>query len=337
LPALQQWRAAHGGQAPNNFKEKQEFKETLRDGIRMNAEKEGIPLDEENFEEAIMAANTALNQPEARPFVPPPPHYFNSNALLLTGPPFHDEYPVFFALQIPENVSRIFGMAGPLNESSSNFWIMVNALKTFVENFGVLPLRGAVPDMVSDSDIYISLQMVYTAKAKEDFTAISAIVQESLGSLGRDPASISQFELKTFCKNAGFIEVIRTRSLAEERANGDAAVDAGGCATFEGWMLECEQEQLWYVLLRAVEVFKAANGHYPGEHDEELLEDTLKLKECTSNLLESWEWSRGQTISDENISKMCRFGAAKLHTVSSFLGGTAAQGASLGFSVLVIV
>ena len=143
---------------------------------------------------------------------------------------------------------------------------MVNALKVFVDAAGLLPLRGSVPDMVSDSDSYIALQTVYVEKAKADFSAISATVQETLAALGREATEISEFELKTFCKNAAFLEVVQTRSLAEERAGTDDAKDQNGLATFEGWVLECEEDHLWYVLLRAVDVFKGQHGHYPGEY-----------------------------------------------------------------------
>ena len=57
---LQRWRDSHGGAAPKNYREKQEFKELIRSGIRRNGDT-GVPEDEENFEEALQAVNTSLN------------------------------------------------------------------------------------------------------------------------------------------------------------------------------------------------------------------------------------------------------------------------------------
>ena len=57
---LQSWKETHGGVAPKNYREKQEFKELIRSGIRKN-EESGVPEDEENFEEALQAVNTSLN------------------------------------------------------------------------------------------------------------------------------------------------------------------------------------------------------------------------------------------------------------------------------------
>jgi amyloid beta precursor protein binding protein 1 len=285
---VQQWRTLHGGEAPTSFADKKALRDILRDSIRMHPERP-VPLDEENFEEAILAANTALIKPS-----------------------------------VPDNVAQIIAAAKPLDESSSNFWIMVDALAIFVEkNGGLLPLRGSVPDMVSNSDAYIALQTIYVNQARQDQDAITATVKESLTRLGKDPSSISDFELKTFCKNAHFIDLVRTRSYEAERTETDCPMDPFGCPTFEGWEIECDTDKIWYVLLRAADVFRATHGHYPGEFS--LEEDVANLKECTSNLLESWEWSKGQTIKDDHIQEMCRFGNAELHTVSSFLGGVAAQ------------
>ena len=57
---LQRWKESHGGAAPKNYREKQEFKELIRSGIRRH-EDTGVPEDEENFEEALQAVNTSLN------------------------------------------------------------------------------------------------------------------------------------------------------------------------------------------------------------------------------------------------------------------------------------
>ena len=56
---LQKWKEAHCGATPKNYREKQEFKELVKSGIRRNAD--GVPEEEENFEEALQAVNTALN------------------------------------------------------------------------------------------------------------------------------------------------------------------------------------------------------------------------------------------------------------------------------------
>ena len=55
---LEQWKAAHNGQFPSNYREKKAFKELIRQGIRAN--EEGVPLEEDNFDEAIASVNSSL-------------------------------------------------------------------------------------------------------------------------------------------------------------------------------------------------------------------------------------------------------------------------------------
>ncbi|KAK3528262.1 hypothetical protein QTP86_028494 [Hemibagrus guttatus] len=56
---LEKWLSEHDFQLPKSYKEKEEFRRLIRDGIRTN--ENGILEEEENFDEAIKNVNTALN------------------------------------------------------------------------------------------------------------------------------------------------------------------------------------------------------------------------------------------------------------------------------------
>ncbi|XP_072136080.1 NEDD8-activating enzyme E1 regulatory subunit isoform X2 [Mobula birostris] len=56
---LEKWRQEHNNQLPKTYKEKEAFRELIRQGLLKNDE--GTPVDEENFDEAIKNVNTALN------------------------------------------------------------------------------------------------------------------------------------------------------------------------------------------------------------------------------------------------------------------------------------
>ena len=58
LKYLEQWKSTHDGQFPSNYREKKAFKELIRQGIRSN--EDGVPLDEDNFDEAIASVNSSL-------------------------------------------------------------------------------------------------------------------------------------------------------------------------------------------------------------------------------------------------------------------------------------
>lgn len=91
-----------------------------------------------------------------------------------------------------------------VDSKSSDFWVMVAALKEFIANEGggETPLEGSIPDMTSSTELYVNLQKIYQAKAEADFLVMEKRVRNLLEKIGRDPASISKTNIKSFSKNA---------------------------------------------------------------------------------------------------------------------------------------
>ncbi|KAA0723555.1 NEDD8-activating enzyme E1 regulatory subunit APP-BP1 [Triplophysa tibetana] len=56
---LDKWYSEHNSELPKNYKEKEAFRQLIREGMLKN--ESGTPEDEENFEEAIKNVNTVLN------------------------------------------------------------------------------------------------------------------------------------------------------------------------------------------------------------------------------------------------------------------------------------
>lgn len=107
----------------------------------------------------------------------------------------------------------------------------------------MLPLMGVVPDMKADSNRYILVQNwypnssplscpplscnvetyfknpadnSYRRKFKADLQNVTERVCRMLNQLGRDGNEISSDEIESFVKNAGYLKVIRYRSLEDE-------------------------------------------------------------------------------------------------------------------------
>ncbi|XP_033104427.1 NEDD8-activating enzyme E1 regulatory subunit-like [Anneissia japonica] len=237
---LEKWKETHDGQIPKNYKEKKSFKELLRSSIRIN--EHGAPEDEENFDEAISAVNTAL-----------------------------------IPTKIPSDVQKILDdqACTNLSSESSPFWIMAQALKQFVENEGnaMLPLRGSIPDMTADSKRYIQLQNIYKEQSRKDCIAVTSRVQQILVSLGKVSDSIQDKEIKLFCKNSAFLRVIRCRSLAEEHSADTAAVQEISMN-----LENPDSEIAWYIMLRAADRFYSQYSYFPGSYDDQVDSDAVKLK-----------------------------------------------------------
>ncbi|XP_069112998.1 NEDD8-activating enzyme E1 regulatory subunit-like isoform X3 [Argopecten irradians] len=283
---LQVWKQQHNGEAPKNYKEKAQFKELIKQGIRKN--EEGVPEDEENFDEAVKSVNTSL--------VP---------------------------TRIPSNVQNLFedSCCNELTVDSKPFWILVRAVKEFVEGEGkgALPLRGTIPDMTADSERYIQLQQVYRDQAVQDVAIVTNKVQDLVQTLGRDPG-ISEQDIKLFCKNAAFLRVVRCRSLEEEYNSTTAHSQE-----IESHIADedSDDEVVFYVLLRAVDKFYEEFNRYPGWYNDQVEPDIPRLKASLLKVLQ--EWGLSPNIKDDFIHEICRYGSAELHTVASFLGGAAAQ------------
>ncbi|MBN3319833.1 ULA1 enzyme, partial [Atractosteus spatula] len=282
---LENWCSEHNSQPPKNYKEKEAFRELIRQGIRKK--ENGSPEDEENFDEAIKNVNTALN-----------------------------------ATKISSTVEDIFNdeQCKNITSQSPSFWVMARAVKEFVEKEGggSLPVRGTIPDMIADSDKFISLQNVYREKAKQDAAAVSKHVAFLLQSVGKCSESISEQDIRLFCKNAAFLRIVRCRSLAEEYN-----VESFNKDEITSCMDNPDSEMVLYLMLRAVDRFYQQHSRYPGVYNYQVEEDIGKLKSCVNSLLQ--EYGLNVNVKDDYIHEFCRCGAAEPHTVASFLGGCAAQ------------
>lgn len=208
-----------------------------------------------------------------------------------------------------------------VNSSSSDFWVMVAALKEFIlnEGGGEAPLEGSIPDMTASTEHYVNLQNMYQAKAEADFHRVEERVRNILKKIGRDSNSIPKATIKSFCKNARKLRVCRYHSV-EDEFNSPNVTDLQKFLNDE----ECSIAVGIYVLLRAVDRFAANYNCFPGQFDNAMDEDISRLKATAFGLLSDLGCN-GATLSEDLISEMCRFGAAELHTVAALVGGIASQ------------
>ncbi|EEF38201.1 NEDD8-activating enzyme E1 regulatory subunit AXR1 [Ricinus communis] len=208
-----------------------------------------------------------------------------------------------------------------LDSSSSNFWVMVAALKEFIvnEGDGEAPLEGSIPDMTSSTELYVNLQKIYQAKAEADFLVIEKRVRNILKKIGRDPNSISKAMIKCFCKNARKLKVCRYR-LIEDEFNNPSLPQLQKYLTDEDYSVAMG----FYILLRAVDRFAANYNSFPGQFDGAMDEDISRLKTTAVSLLSDLGCN-GSPLTEDLINEMCRFGASELHAVAAFIGGVASQ------------
>uniref|UniRef100_A0A8C3XJN7 NEDD8-activating enzyme E1 regulatory subunit n=1 Tax=Chelydra serpentina TaxID=8475 RepID=A0A8C3XJN7_CHESE len=262
---LAKWYSEKSEPIPRNYKEKEAFRELIRQGILKN--ENGIPEDEENFEEAIKNVNTALN-----------------------------------VTKIPSCIEDLFNDDRCINltQQTPSFWILARAVKEFVakEGQGNLPVRGTIPDMIADSGKFIKLQNVYREKAKKDAAAVGNHAAKLLQSVGKVViAPIFLFCVLCSGSNSAFLRVVRCRSLSEEYGlntfNKDEIISS---------MDNPDSEIVLYLMLRAVDRFYKQHGRYPGVYNYQVEDDIGKLKSCLSGFLQ--EYGLSVTVKDDYVVKV---------------------------------
>ena len=198
------------------------FKEEMLKGMRKSEKNPEVYEDEENFEEAAKAVNTVLVK-----------------------------------TTIPSNTQSIIEdpAAENISANSANFWILAHALRDFVVKENRLPVSGVVPDMFSDSERFIKLQNIYREKAGQDAEMIQRKVHQVLESLGRPSESITETEIKRFCREARFLKIQRGSNLTDEfnSSNFNLSLD------------DPDSDALYYLVLRAVDRYMTEFGTNPGE------------------------------------------------------------------------
>ncbi|XP_054274915.1 NEDD8-activating enzyme E1 regulatory subunit [Macrosteles quadrilineatus] len=282
---LVRWREEHNGALPKNYKEKESLREHIRSEMRRD--EHGNPVDEENFEEAIRAVNFAV-----------------------------------MATTLPKNIEEILNDSSCVNLTSKSkpFWIIAKAVRDFVKNEGAgnLPLRGSLPDMTADTSRYITLQQLYYTKASRDAEVVYRRVQQLLHQLNQPDDLVSEADVKQFCKHAASLSVLRGSCIADEYDPRSPAAN-----TIAVNLETPDSLMVYHVMMRGVDKFFAEYNTYPGEFDDQVEPDIVKLKSCIAKLLN--EWGCPSVAKDDYVHEICRYGGAELHSVSSFLGGCVAQ------------
>jgi len=219
---------------------------------------------------------------------------------------------------ISPNTRKIMddSMAENISADSSNFWILAHSLKEFVEKEGRLPLSGVIPDMFSDTERFIQLQNLYRDQASLDAEQVGRKVGQVLESLGRSSDAIPETEVKRFCHESRNLRVQRGTRISEEFSqpgSGDwCSPDLGS-------------DRLYYLVLRAVDRYMTQFGAEPGLTEADIEVDIGRLKTITSSMLTGMGLPTSPQGIDEHVHEICRFGGSEPHSVSAFLGGTAAH------------
>lgn len=240
--AVQKWRV-NNPHWPMSRKEKNEIKDIIQDFIRKD--ENGVPINEENFEEAIRAVNTAL-------------------------------MPTFLPAKSQELL--YCSAATNITKESTPFWIMCAALRGFIEGEGKgnLPVKGVLPDMTASTDHYIKLQNLYRTQASMDAEIVYRKVQQIVAQLHCE--NISEADVKLFCRHAHDLHLISGSNIVSEYQ-----LTSSVASYIARHLEEPDVMMVHYILMRASEIFQSEHCRAPGDWEPE--GDIAKLKTCVTKLL----------------------------------------------------
>jgi hypothetical protein len=91
------------------------------------------------------------------------------------------------------------------------------------EGNGALPLEGSIPDMTATTDMYLTLQRIYRAKADEHCQSVLAHAVAIASGCGRSTDDVTMEKVKLYCRNARHLTVVRPLRIPGSAADLNAA------------------------------------------------------------------------------------------------------------------
>lgn len=120
---------------------------------------------------------------------------------------------------IPETLELLNDVrADVLSSSTSEFWLVIRAIRDFAARAGALPVSGRLPDMTATTDLYVSLQRLFQSKSAEDVAAVVELVEAHASSCGVTLSPRFQALTEHMCKHVRSLRCIRCRPLAARLA-----------------------------------------------------------------------------------------------------------------------
>jgi hypothetical protein len=197
-----------------------------------------------------------------------------------------------------------------------------------------MPVVGNIPDMVSDTETYITLKKMYENKGKEDREIINKISRRVLKEINwsneiKKQQIFNYFDsldkadpnyLDIICKNHPQISVFKFSTLREETDNQFSAE------------LEIFEDQsrlnfIWYILIKSSSMFYQNYNRYPGEI-KNFESDIEPLKQCVNEFITQRNSELNfdiNLIKDEFIYEFCRFSNSRIPPIVSIIGSMASQ------------
>lgn len=189
---------------------------------------------------------------------------------------------------------------------------MTDAIKKFYAQHNALPLPGSVPDMKAQSEVYVRLQNIYKAKARQD-----AVEVEKLVRLHPRGAKVPVVEIEDYCKNAAFIKLIRSTGSSPSKLKALTGKHTLELLTAHLTVTDAELNAEFEISPTLIPAYLAlrASETTTSTDEEGIISEILKLV--------------GDAARDERVVQAAREVArakwGELHNISALTGGMVSQ------------
>lgn len=203
---------------------------------------------------------------------------------------------------------------------SSTLGKLFDALQIFMEqNQGRLPLNGSIPDMTASTEWYVRLQGIYKQQAEQDLKAMKALC-----------SGVSDEDIETFCANVFSVDQIQTRSIIDEYKEPpeDDLLEEWRTVLMDPYEVPEHTPLLWYLGVRACQVFYEIWKRYPGTIDDWESDVCLLQERCWNQVIQDYKLNDQGMVQDHGATictELTRYANAEVHNIASVIGGVASQ------------
>ena len=163
--------------------------------------------------------------------------------------------------------------------------------------------------------IYIPLQNIYREKAAADRDAMWLLLTEQLAqrNVTMEASGIDRPQFDIFCKNSKLIQVHNMSSIHAEQEAPDT--EDYGSHLYEG-----HDNWRWHLTVRAFEAARMTKPDIGVKVNDEADFAAIQAEVAKQNAIFGVDQNE-----DKYSKEILRFGNAKIHNISAFMGGLAAQ------------
>ena len=220
------------------------------------------------------------------------------------------------------------------NKYMKLFFLYFYSLKKFFDKNQSYPLCGSIPDMISNTNNFISLKKLYNSKAEKEHKEMREIITTEI----KENKYLTEEEKKyldDLVNNLTLEKIDIVDILNKNWPQTSLFVYPDNTEEKDGKNLDIYQIDedfqklnfVWYLLFRASDAFEKKNGRYPGDKIDDFKKDIPELFSLVKTEFDglSNKPELGEILNEDNVFEFCRMGRGDIPPIISIIGSITSQ------------